>query len=105
MAEGAAGQAATNPPLTRLSEEEVLFQSAAREFAENEIGPHVEAMDREGIFCHDLIEKFFAQGFMSIEIPEELGGSGGSFFMSILAIEEFARVDVLTGVPPPLPGR
>ncbi|MGA2631450.1 MAG: acyl-CoA dehydrogenase [Terriglobia bacterium] len=98
MSDTAFEHATRNPPLTRLSEEELLFQSAARDFAENEIRPHVEAMDREGVFRHDLIEKFFAQGFMSIEIPEELGGSGGSFFMSILAIEEFARVDASAAV-------
>ena len=88
----------TNPPLTLLSEEEHLFQSMAREFAENEIRPHAAAMDHEGIFRSDLIEKFFAQGFMSIDIPEVFGGSGGSFFMSILAIEEFARVDASAAV-------
>ena len=98
MSDTASEYATRSPPLTWLSEEELLFQSAAREFAENEIRPHVEAMDREGVFRHDLIEKFFAQGFMSIEIPEELGGSGGSFFMSILAIEEFARVDASAAV-------
>jgi len=98
MGEAAAGRDLSRPPLTLLSEEEALFQSTAREFAENEIGPHVEAMDREGIFRHDLLEKFFAQGFMSIEIPEADGGSGGSFFMSILAIEEFSRVDASAAV-------
>jgi butyryl-CoA dehydrogenase/short/branched chain acyl-CoA dehydrogenase len=81
-----------------LSEEEILFQSMAREFAENEIRPHVAAMDHEGVFRSDLLEKFFRQGFMSIDIPESLGGSGGSFFMSILAIEEFARVDASAAV-------
>ncbi len=85
-------------PLTQLTEEESLFQSMAREFAENEIRPHVAAMDHEGVFRHDLIEKFFSQGFMSIDIPEDFGGSGGSFFMSILAIEEFARVDASAAV-------
>ena len=70
----------------------------AREFAENEIRPHVAAMDHEGAFRRDLIEKFFSQGFMSIDIPENFGGSGGSFFMSILAIEEFARVDASAAV-------
>jgi butyryl-CoA dehydrogenase/short/branched chain acyl-CoA dehydrogenase len=98
MSDTASEHATRNPPLTLLSEEELLFQSAARDFAEHEIRPHVEAMDREGAFRHDLIEKFFAQGFMSIEIPEELGGSGGSFFMSILASEEFARVDASAAV-------
>ncbi len=89
---------AANPPLTALTEEERMFQSAVREFAENEIRPHVAGMDREGVFRHDLIEKFFAQGLMGIEIPEALGGSGGTFFMAILAIEEFSRVDASAGV-------
>jgi alkylation response protein AidB-like acyl-CoA dehydrogenase len=86
------------PPLTALTEEERLFQAAAREFAEKEIGPHVAEMDREGVFRHDLIDAFFTQGFMSIEIPEAYGGSGGSFFMACLAIEEFSRVDASAGV-------
>jgi len=55
-------------------------------------------MDREGVFKRDLIDKFFAQGFMGIEIPEAYGGSGGTFFMSVLAIEEFSRVDASAGV-------
>ncbi len=88
----------THIALTQLTEEESLFQSMAREFAENEIRPHVAAMDHEGVFRRDLIDKFFSQGFMSIDIPEEFGGSGGSFFMSILAIEEFARVDASAAV-------
>lgn len=85
-------------PLTVLTEEEQMFQAAAREFAEKEIGPHVEAMDREGVFRQELIEKFFDQGFMGLSIPEAYGGSGGSFFMSVLAIEEFSRVDASAGV-------
>jgi butyryl-CoA dehydrogenase/short/branched chain acyl-CoA dehydrogenase len=92
------GHAMSNRPLTLLSEEEALFRSTVRDFAEKEIRPHVEAMDREGLFRHDLIEKFFAHGFMSIEIPEAYGGSGGHFFLSILAIEEFARVDASAAV-------
>jgi butyryl-CoA dehydrogenase/short/branched chain acyl-CoA dehydrogenase len=93
MAEDSAGRLSSHPPLTLLSEEESMFQAAAREFAEKEICPHVEEMDREGAFKRELLEKFFAQGFMAIGTPEVYGGSGGSFFMSILAIEEFSRVD------------
>ncbi|PYV27569.1 MAG: acyl-CoA dehydrogenase [Acidobacteria bacterium] len=85
-------------PLTALSDEERLFQAAAREFAEKEIGPHVDDMDREGVFRRELIDKFFEQGFMGIEVPEAYGGSGGTFFMAILAIEEFSRVDASAGV-------
>ncbi|HEV2348845.1 MAG TPA: acyl-CoA dehydrogenase [Terriglobia bacterium] len=98
MPETSTEQMMSHPPLTVLSEEERMFRGAAREFAEKEVGPHVEAMDREGVFKHDLIEKFFAQGFMGIEIPWLYGGSGGSFFMSVLAIEEFSRVDASAGV-------
>ncbi|MGH9354658.1 MAG: acyl-CoA dehydrogenase family protein, partial [Terriglobia bacterium] len=85
-------------PLTMLTEEERMFQSAAYEFAWKEIGPHVAEMDREGIFKKDLLSQFFSQGFMGIGIPQEYGGSGGSFFMSVVAIEEFARVDASSAV-------
>lgn len=85
-------------PLTVMSEEEQMFRAAAREFAEKEIGPHVAQMDREGVFKPELVDQFFEQGFMGIEVPEAYGGSGGTFFMSILAIEEFSRVDASAGV-------
>jgi alkylation response protein AidB-like acyl-CoA dehydrogenase len=99
MAESAVAAPITaTTPLTILSEEEQLFQAAAREFAANEIRPHVEEMDREGVFRRDLIDKFFAQGYMGMHIPEAYGGSGGSFFMAVLAIEEFSRVDASAGV-------
>ena len=98
MAEPAAVPAASIQPLNTLTEEEQMFQAAAREFAEKEIGPHVEPMDREGVFLPELLEKFFEQGFMGIEVPEIYGGSGGTFFMAILAVEEFSRVDASAGV-------
>jgi butyryl-CoA dehydrogenase/short/branched chain acyl-CoA dehydrogenase len=85
-------------PLTMLTEEERLFQAVAREFARKEILPHVVEMDREGVFNPALLEKFFAQGFMGIEAPETYGGSGGTFFLAILAIEEFSCVDASAGV-------
>ncbi len=85
-------------PLTALREEESMFRAMAHEFADNEIRPRVEEMDRQGVFNHDLLEKFFAQGFMGIEVAEAYGGSGGSFFLAILAIEEFSRVDASAGV-------
>ena len=85
-------------PLTVLSDEERMFQAAARDFAEKEVGPHVEEMDRDGVFKRELIDKFFLQGFMGLEVPEAYGGSGGTFFMAVLAIEEFSRVDASAGV-------
>ena len=85
-------------PLTMLTEEERMFQAVACEFASKEILPHVAEMDREGVFNPELLEKFFVQGFMGIEPPEAYGGSGGTFFLAILAIEEFSRVDASAGV-------
>jgi alkylation response protein AidB-like acyl-CoA dehydrogenase len=98
MSEPVAARVSAAQPLTILSEEERMFQAAAREFVQKEVGPHVAEMDREGVFRHELIEQFFAQGFMGIEAPEAYGGSGGSFFMAVLAIEEFSRVDASAGV-------
>ena len=92
------GVMSTIGPLTVLTEEERMFQAMAREFAAGEILPHVAEMDREGVFDHALLEKFFAQGFMGIETAEAYGGSGGTFFLAILAIEEFSRVDASAGV-------
>jgi butyryl-CoA dehydrogenase/short/branched chain acyl-CoA dehydrogenase len=98
MADITSAQLSSIAPLTALSEEERLFQAAAREFAEKEIRPHVETMDREGAFNHELIAKFFEQGFMGLAVPDVYGGSGGTFFMATLAIEEFSRVDASAGV-------
>ena len=98
MADTTAANLSSIAPLTALSEEERMFQAAAHEFAEKEIRPHVEHMDREGAFNRELIDKFFEQGFMGLEVPEAYGGSGGTFFMAILAIEEFSRVDASAGV-------
>ena len=98
MADITSSPFSSTTPLTVLSEEERMFQAAAREFAENEIRPHVETMDREGVFNHELIGKFFEQGFMGLAVPEAYGGSGGTFFMATLAIEEFSRVDASAGV-------
>jgi alkylation response protein AidB-like acyl-CoA dehydrogenase len=84
--------------LTVLSEEETMFRDAVREFAETEIRPHVREMDEAAQFRPDLIPKFFELGLMGIEIPEEYGGSGGSIFMAVVAIEELARVDASAAI-------
>jgi alkylation response protein AidB-like acyl-CoA dehydrogenase len=85
-------------PLTQLSEEEKLFQSTVRRFAREQIGPHVREMDEAGVFRKDIIRQFFELGLMGIEIPEEYGGQGGSFFQSILVVEELSAVDPSAGV-------
>jgi alkylation response protein AidB-like acyl-CoA dehydrogenase len=80
-------------PLTRLSEEESMFQTTVRKFARERLAPHVRDMDQTGVFRKELMREFFELGIMAIEIPEEYGGQGGSFFQSVLAIEELAKVD------------
>ncbi|MGI8542689.1 MAG: acyl-CoA dehydrogenase [Aridibacter sp.] len=86
------------PALTDLSEEEELFRSSFREFAEGEVRPRVAEMEKNAKLDPELIKQCFEIGLMAIETPEEYGGAGSSFFNAILAIEELARVDASTSV-------
>ena len=52
--------------------------------------PHVKEMDEKGVFEQSLIRQFFELGLMGIEIPEQYGGGGGTFFEAILAVEELS---------------
>jgi len=85
-------------PVTQLSDEEQLFRDTVRKFARQQIAPHVREMDESCVFRKDLLHQFFELGLMGIEIPEEFGGSGGSFFQCVLAIEELSAVDPSAGV-------
>ncbi len=86
-------------PITELSEEERIFRDTVREFAEERIRPRVAEMERARAQPPDLLEALFELGLMGIEIPESYGGAGATFFMSILAIEELARVDPAIAIP------
>ena len=86
------------PALTVLSEEESMFRDAVREFAEVDVKPHVQEMDEAAHFRPDLIRRFFELGLMGIEVPEHYGGAGGKIFLSVLAIEEIARVDASAAI-------
>ena len=94
----AAGVALSNAGLTVLSEEEELFRSSVREFAEGEVRPRVEHMEQAAKLDPDLIKQCFELGLMAIESPEEYGGAGSTIFNAILAIEELARVDASVSV-------
>src|SRR5215467_5000350 len=95
----ATGQfAATPPPLTALSDDEKMFQSTVRKFARERIRPFVREMDEAAVFRKEIIKEFFEMGLMGIEIPEEFGGQGGTFFQAILAVEELSAVDPSAGV-------
>lgn len=85
-------------PLTALSEDEQMFRSSVREFAEGELRPRVEHMDEVAKLDPSLIKQCFDLGVMGIETPEEYGGAGSTFFTAILAVEELSRVDASVGV-------
>ena len=85
-------------PLTVFSEEDEMFRQSVREFAEEQVRPRTAKMDREGQMDPELIRRFFELGLMGIEVPETYGGSGGSFFMAIQAVEELSRVDASAAV-------
>ncbi len=85
-------------PLLVLTEDEQLFRDNIRKFAEESIRPLVREMDERGSMDHSLIEQFHQLGLMGIEIPEQYGGAGGTFFEAILAVEELSRVDPSVGV-------
>jgi len=70
-------------PLTALSEEERMFQTTVRKFGATEIRPYVREMDDACAFRKDIVRQFFDLGLMAIEIPEEYGGQGGTFFQAV----------------------
>jgi len=86
------------PALTQLSEEERLFRDTVRRFALDRIRPHVREMDEQSKFHPALLGELFALGLMGIEIPEQYGGQGGSFFQAVLAVEALSSVDPSAGV-------
>jgi len=88
----------TMPPLTSLTEDEQLLKDATIDFANSALRPKVEEMDEAAKLDPGLIEQFFEMGLMGIEVPEKYQGAGGTFFMSILAIEQISRVDASAGV-------
>src|SRR5262245_11669840 len=85
-------------PLTALTEDEALFKSNVREFADDKLRPLVREMDENQSFDAELIQQFFHLGLMGIEIPEAYGGGGGTFFEAILAVEEISSIDHSAGV-------
>ena len=80
-------------PLTDLDADERDFRAAVRDFAEERIRPLVRKMDEASQIPRELIDACFELGLMGIEIPDQYGGSGATFFMSAIAIEELARID------------
>ncbi len=91
-------QHASPMALTHLGEDEQMFRDTVRRFAVEQIGPLVHSMDESQQMDPGLIKKLFQLGLMGIEIPEQYGGAGGTFFNAILAVEEISAVDPSVGV-------
>src|SRR5919107_1024470 len=94
----AATEAYASGPLTSYTEDEQMFRASVREFAEGEIRPRVEEMDEHAKMAPEVIRQLFELGLMGVETPEEHGGTGASFFMAIIGVEELSRVDPSVGV-------
>jgi alkylation response protein AidB-like acyl-CoA dehydrogenase len=76
-----------------LSDEHRLIRATVREFAEREIAPKAEEMDRTASFPYEIVAGLADLGLMGIPFPEEYGGAGGDTLAYALTIEELARVD------------
>ncbi len=81
-----------------LNEEQLAIRDTCREFAEQEIKPLAEEMDRTGAFPYPLVRKMAELGLLGLPFPEEYGGAGADFLSYCIAIEEIARGDVSVGI-------
>jgi butyryl-CoA dehydrogenase/short/branched chain acyl-CoA dehydrogenase len=81
-----------------LSHEETLFRDSVEQFAQDQVAPLVRRMDEEQEIDGTILRRVFELGLMGIEIPEEFGGSGGTFFDSVLAVEVLSAVDPSIGL-------
>jgi alkylation response protein AidB-like acyl-CoA dehydrogenase len=91
-------EAMARPALTMLSEEEQMFRDAIRDFSAGEVLPRAREMEQKGEYEETLLRGLFEMGVMGVEVPDTLGGAGGTFFQSILAVEEISRADAAVGV-------
>jgi butyryl-CoA dehydrogenase/short/branched chain acyl-CoA dehydrogenase len=85
-------------PLTVLSDDETLFRTVVRDYATTTLAPLVAPMEAAAQYDPTLLPGLFALGVMGMELPEQYGGAGSSFFLACLAVEELSRVDAAVGV-------
>jgi short/branched chain acyl-CoA dehydrogenase len=76
-----------------LTDEQLQVQRLVRDFAQQEVKPVAEELDREHRFPYEIVEKLGGLGLMGIPYPEEHGGGGADNLSYALAVEELARVD------------
>src|SRR3984885_4400378 len=76
-----------------LDDETTLLQRTVREFAEAEVAPAAEELDRTKSFPYEIVAKMAQLGWMGIPFPESVGGSGGTTLQYAIAVEELTRAD------------
>jgi len=76
-----------------LSGEHRLIQTTVRDFAQQEVAPAAEELDREKRFPYEIVAKLGELGLMGIPFPEQYGGGGGDSLAYAIAVEELTRVD------------
>jgi alkylation response protein AidB-like acyl-CoA dehydrogenase len=76
-----------------LTDEQQNIRRLVRDFADNEVKPVAEELDREKRFPYEIVEKLGELGLMGIPYPEEYGGGGADTLSYAIAIEELTRAD------------
>ena len=76
-----------------LSDDHELLRRTVRDFAQQEVAPVAEELDREKRFPLELVAKMGELGWMGIPFPESVGGAGGDTLAYVLAVEELTRID------------
>ena len=81
-----------------LSEELLEIKRIVREFAENEVRPHMMEWDEKQIFPRDILNKLGELGFLGVLIPHEYGGAGLGYMEYVTVVDELSRVDGSVGI-------
>lgn len=81
-----------------FTDEQLMMRKMVRDFAQAEIAPFVETMEKTGAFPRAIVKKMGELGLLGIPIPEKYGGSEMDFTSYIIAINELSRVSATVGV-------
>jgi len=80
------------------TEDVQLVRKSVREFAESEVAPYAERIDRENTVPEELLRRVAEMGYFAMRVPEEYGGPGLSLLEAVVTVEELARVSSAIGI-------